>query len=85
MMLAPVSQISEEQLLYDKFRIGNFKPSIKRNIFKGISWLKGTFLTGEHQGFLKERVKTYQMTPISPLNLSLFFRLNFYCLCPIST
>ncbi len=28
---------------------------------------------GEHRGFLKEGVKTYQMAPMSPLNSPTFF------------
>jgi hypothetical protein len=40
------------------------------------------FLGGEHRGFLKEGVKTYQMAPISPLNsFFFFFCLHIYSLC----
>ncbi len=34
--------------------LDNFKPLLKRNIFKCISWLNGSFLGGEHRGFLKK-------------------------------
>ncbi len=50
-----------------------FKPLLKCIIFKCISWLKGSFLVGEHWGFLKEGVKIYQMAPMSPLNSPIFF------------
>jgi hypothetical protein len=32
----------------------NYKTTLKRSIFKGISWLKGSFFDGEHRDFLKE-------------------------------
>jgi hypothetical protein len=50
-----------------------FKPPLKLSILKCISWLNGSFFRGEHRGFLKEWVKTYQMAPMSPLNCQLFF------------
>jgi hypothetical protein len=37
----------------------NFKPRLKRGIFKCISWLNGSFFGGDDRGFLKEGVKTY--------------------------
>jgi hypothetical protein len=37
-----------------------FKPQLKRSIFKH-TWLNGSIFGGEHWGFLKEGVKTYQM------------------------
>jgi hypothetical protein len=46
----------------------NLKPLLKSCIFKSISWLNGSFFGGDDRGFLKEGVKTYLMTPISPLN-----------------
>jgi hypothetical protein len=42
------------------------KPLLKCSILKCISWLNGSFFGGEHRGFLKEGVKTYQTAPMSP-------------------
>ncbi len=50
------------------FRIWPFQ-ILGLKIFKCISWLNGFFFVGgDYQYFLKERVKTYLMTSMSPLN-----------------
>ncbi len=50
----------------------NFKHRCESGIFKCISWLNGSFFGSYDRGFLKEGVKTYLMTPMSPLNSPAF-------------
>ncbi len=49
--------------------------TLKRSVFKCISWLKGSFFGGEHRGFLKKGVKT-EWRQFRLLTRQLFFRLN---------
>jgi hypothetical protein len=42
-------------------------PQLKSGIFKCFSWLNGSFFAGNDRGFLKEGVKPYRKTPMSPL------------------
>jgi hypothetical protein len=51
----------------------SFMNVVIASTFKCISWLNGLFFGGEHGGFLKEKVKTYQMAPVLSLNSPLLF------------
>jgi hypothetical protein len=55
----------------------NLKPRLKSGIFKCISWLNGSFLGGDHQGFLKEEVKTNLMASKNQSNSHLLTRQYF--------
>ncbi len=48
--------------------LDNFKPWLKNSIFECISWLNGSFFGCDDPGFQKERVKTYLMALLSPVN-----------------
>jgi hypothetical protein len=45
------------------------------DIFKRVSRLKNSFFMGEHEDFLEENNKIYQIRPMSPFNT---INLNFY-------
>ncbi len=64
-----ISQRSEE-LRLKEFDI--FKSGLESSIFKRIFWLNGSVFGDDGRGFLKERVKTYLMPPMSPLNSPIF-------------
>jgi hypothetical protein len=75
-LVVSISQRSEALRRHD-LGFGNFKPQLKSGIFKCISWLNGSFFFGgDDEGFLKEGVKTYQMTPMPPLNSPTVFLLS---------
>jgi hypothetical protein len=67
-------EVEKNETLQHGLKFDNFKPRLKSGIFIWISWLNGSFL-GDDWVFLKEEVKTYLMTPMSPLN-----SLTFFCL-----
>ncbi len=54
------------------FEFDSFKPWLKGGIFKCISWLKGSFFSGD-EGFLRKWVKINLMAPMSPLHSPTFF------------
>jgi hypothetical protein len=62
---------SEEVRFYNKF--DNFKLWLRHCISKCISLLGGLLFVGDDWGFLKEVVKTYLLTPMSPLNSPTIF------------
>jgi hypothetical protein len=51
----------------------NLKQRLINCTFKCISWLKGSALEGDDEGFVKVSVKTDQMPPMSPLKSPIFF------------
>jgi hypothetical protein len=50
----------------------NIKPRLESGIFKCISWLNGSFFGDDDQGFMKDGVKTFLMTPMSHFAFSGF-------------
>ncbi len=72
--MAFTSQKSEELIFYNLvLDYDNFKPGLESGIFKCTSWLNGSFFGGDDRGFLKDGVKTYQMSPMSPIKIANFF------------
>jgi hypothetical protein len=57
-----------------------FKPWLESGIFKCISWLNISVF-GSYISSLKEGIKTYLMTPMSPLYTTSFFCPRIYSLC----
>ncbi len=51
----------------------NLKPWLKSGGFKCISWLNGLFFGVDDRSFLKDGVKTYLKSTMSPLNSPIFF------------
>jgi hypothetical protein len=62
------------------FRVWQFQTRVKIGTFKCISWLNGLFSGEVDRYFLKERVKTCQMVPMSPFNSPAFSCLHLYSL-----
>ncbi len=50
----------------------NFRTRLESGISKCISWLNDSFFRGDDRCFLKDRVMTYLMTPMSPVNSHYF-------------
>ncbi len=73
-LVVSIAQGKEEVRLYNSgLEFDNIKSRLKSSIFKCISWLIGSFFGGDDRGFLKEMVRTYLMTPMSPHNSPTFF------------
>jgi hypothetical protein len=64
------------ETLQPGLELDNFKPRLKSDIFKCISWLNGLLFRGDDQGFLKVGVMTYLRAPMSPVNSPTFFFLS---------
>ncbi len=55
------------------------------DFFICICWFNGSFLGGEHRGFLQEGVETFEWHQCRLLSHQLLFRLHIYSLCWKST
>ncbi len=56
------------ETLQPGLKFDNFNPRLNRGIFKCLSSMNSSFFGDEDRGFMKEGVKTDQMTTISPHN-----------------
>ncbi len=81
-LVLSIPQRSKDLRLHNSsLDFNDFNPLLKSCIFKCIFWLKGSFFFwGDNRDFLKEGVKTYQISPMLPLTWQLIFLLHIYSL-----
>jgi hypothetical protein len=64
------------EILQPGLKFDDFKPRVKRCIFKCMSWLNDSFFGDDDRAFLKEGVKVYILASMASLTHQCFFHLH---------